>query len=69
MFEYMAAAIPVIASNIPLWREIVEGNDCGLCVDPYDPAAIANAIDYLALNPDVARRMGEKRPASGDAAI
>ncbi|MFC3109916.1 glycosyltransferase family 4 protein [Undibacterium arcticum] len=59
MFEYMAAAIPVIASNIPLWREIVEGNDCGLCVDPYDPAAIANAIDYLALNPDVARRMGE----------
>jgi len=33
MFEYMAAGIPVIASNIPSWRVIIEGNACGLCVD------------------------------------
>lgn len=59
MFEYMAAGIPPIASNFPLWREIVEGNDCGLCVDPLDPAAIARAIDYLVTHPDEARRMGE----------
>lgn len=59
MFEYMAAGIPVIASNIPSWREIIEGNGCGLSVDPMDPHAIAAAIDYLVLHPDVARRMGE----------
>jgi glycosyltransferase involved in cell wall biosynthesis len=59
MFEYMAAGIPVIASDFPLWREIVVGNQCGVCVDPMDPAAIAQAIDYLVLNPDVARQMGE----------
>ncbi len=59
MFEYMAAGIPVIASNIPSWREIIEGNDCGLCVDPFDPAAIAAAIDYLVLHPALAKRMGE----------
>jgi len=65
MFEYMAAGIPVIASNFPRWRAIVEGNDgmdgapCGLCVDPCDPPAIAAAIDYLAGHPDIARRMGE----------
>jgi glycosyltransferase involved in cell wall biosynthesis len=59
MFEYMAAGIPVIASNFPLWRGIVECNGCGLCVDPLDPRAIANAIDYLVLNPVVARRMGQ----------
>lgn len=59
MFEYMAAGIPVIASNIPVWREIIDGNACGMCVDPLDPKAIADAIDYLTLNPDVARRMGE----------
>lgn len=58
MFEYMAASIPPIASNFLLWREIVEGNDCGLCVDPLDPVAIANAIDYLVTHPDEARRMG-----------
>ncbi|MDH4992787.1 glycosyltransferase family 4 protein [Aquamicrobium lusatiense] len=59
MFEYMSAGLPLIASDFPLWREIVEGNDCGVCVDPADPAAIAEAIDRLVENPDLARRMGE----------
>ncbi|MGQ7791826.1 glycosyltransferase family 4 protein [Faunimonas sp. B44] len=59
MFEYMSAGIPVIASDFPLWREIVEGNDCGLLVDPIDPATIAEAIDRLVGDPELARRMGE----------
>lgn len=58
MFEYMAAGIPVIASDFPLWREIVMSNECGVCIDPLDPAAIAEAIDYLVTHPDVASRMG-----------
>ncbi|MDB5729864.1 MAG: glycosyl transferase [Noviherbaspirillum sp.] len=58
MFEYMAAGIPVIASDFPLWREILERHRCGVCVDPSDPAAIAAAIDYFVLNPGAARRMG-----------
>ena len=58
MFEYMAAGIPVIASDFPLWRAVVEAHACGLCVDPRDPPAIAAAIDYLASHPDIARRMG-----------
>ncbi|WP_405120537.1 glycosyltransferase [Pseudomonas leptonychotis] len=58
MFEYMAAGIPVICSNFPLWQKIIEGNACGICVDPLDPKAIAQAIDYLASHPEDAKRMG-----------
>ncbi len=58
MFEYMSAGIPVIASNFPLWQDIIEGNDCGICVDPMDPQAIAKAIDFFITNPERAQQMG-----------
>jgi len=59
IFEYMAMGIPVIASNFPLYREVVEGNGCGLCIDPLQPETVAGAIDHLIKNPELARRMGE----------
>ena len=59
MFEYMAAGLPVIASDFPAWRRIVEGADCGICVDPEDPSAIAGAIEFMAAHPDRRAEMGE----------
>lgn len=59
MFEYMSAGIPVIASDFDLWKKIVVGSGCGLCVNPLDPVAIASAIDYMVSHPDEARTMGE----------
>lgn len=59
MFEYMSAGVPVIASNFPLWHEIVVDNECGLCVNQNDPNDIAAAIRHLHANPHVVQRMGE----------
>ncbi len=59
MFEYMSAGIPVIGSNYPLWKTIIEGNNCGLCVDPENPEQIANAIDKLVNDKNLAIQMGK----------
>jgi glycosyltransferase involved in cell wall biosynthesis len=58
MFEYMAAGVPVVASNFPLWMDIVEGAKCGVCVDPLDPAKIAEAIDQFVTQPEMGQEMG-----------
>lgn len=59
MFEYMSAGLPVIASNFPLWKEIIEGNQCGICVDPYNVDSIAEAINWIIDHSAEAKRMGE----------
>lgn len=59
MFEYMAAGLPVVASDFPAWKKIIETNNCGLCVDPKNPQAIAEAIGYLFQHPDKAKKMGK----------
>jgi len=65
MFEYMNAGIAVIASDFLLWKEIVEGNNCGICVDAQNPQAIADAIIHLKNNREQALLMG----ANGKKAI
>ena len=58
LFEYMAACLPVVASNLPLWKEIIEKNKCGICVNPLNSKEIAAAINWVLQNPSDAAEMG-----------
>ena len=57
-FEYMAAGLPVVLSNFPNWRALVEGPNAGIAVDPADWDGITAAIRRLHENPDEAVSMG-----------
>lgn len=59
LFEIMLHGIPVITTDYLLWREIVEGKNCGICVNPSDVEQIRDAILEIRNNPDEARVMGE----------
>lgn len=59
IFEFMESEVPVICTNYILWKEVVEGNNCGICVDPNNIDQVKDAIEYLLNNPEHARLMGE----------
>ena len=59
LMECMALGVPVVYSHFPSYREIAEKAGAGIMVDPTMPEQIAEAIETLVRNPDLARRMGE----------
>lgn len=60
LFEYMALGLPVVTSDFPLYRAVVEQFQCGFCVSPYDSAQITDALIYLIEHPDEARTIGQR---------
>lgn len=60
LFEYMALGMPLITSDFPLYKELIEGIGCGLCVAPEKPEELAEAIEYLLSHPEEAAEMGRR---------
>ena len=58
-FEYMAAGIPILASDFPVWKRLIETEQVGICVDPENPDAICDAVEWLHGHPEDAAQMGE----------
>lgn len=59
LFDYMALGLPVITSDLPLLRAVVEPNDCGFCVSPYDAETLAQRMIWCIENPENLQAMGK----------
>lgn len=51
VFEYVAAGIPVVASDLPELRSLVDGYGIGVLVDPADPESVAGGIAAALADP------------------
>lgn len=58
VFDYMAAAKPVILSIDGAIRKVIESADCGIFCAPGDPHAIVDAVNFLYNNQNRSRQMG-----------
>lgn len=56
-FEYLHAGIPVLASDFPETRRLVERYEVGALCDPGDPSSIAAAVNVLLSRPEDLARM------------
>lgn len=59
IFESMEAALPIICSDVPVYRKIIEKYNCGILIDPNDTDQIFKAIQFLIENKEKAYEMGQ----------
>lgn len=59
LVEAMAAGVPVVATDIPGYREVVSNGVEGLLVPPRDPEALAAGLVKVLQEPELTTRLGE----------
>jgi len=63
LLEAMATNLPIVATDVGGVAEIVENNDSALLVPPNDPQAMAEAIERVLGDQDLARRLTTRSAA------
>jgi glycosyltransferase involved in cell wall biosynthesis len=58
LFEYMAAGLPVLASDFPPIRQVVQPLMCGALCDPSDPQAASQILSDWSASPALPRSAG-----------
>lgn len=59
LVEAMAAGLPIVATDIPGYREVVRDGIEGILIPPRDPAALAAAVRRLLEHPEEMAKLGE----------
>jgi phosphatidyl-myo-inositol alpha-mannosyltransferase len=59
LLEAMAAGVPIVASDIHGFKNVIQRNVHGVLVEPRNPRALAAALYALARDPDLRHEMGE----------
>ncbi len=59
LFEYLAASLPVVSSDLPYARKIFEGEKIGILAQPEDPESFVRAIIRLINDRSFAKQMGK----------
>lgn len=57
LFEYMAAGVPIVASDLPALREVLRDRENAILVPPGDPEALAAGIRCLLTDEALAARI------------
>ena len=58
LLESAAMGKPIVTTDVPGCREVVENGINGFLVPPKDPLALADAIEKLVLNPELREQFG-----------
>jgi glycosyltransferase involved in cell wall biosynthesis len=60
LFEYMAAGVPIVVSELPATTEVIRHGENGWLVKPDSPSALAEGIRHLLENDDLASAMARR---------
>ena len=63
-YEYLHYGLPLLCSDVPLWRRFVKQHACGAVVPPGEPGAVLDVLDAWQAHPERYRECAENARAA-----